>query len=161
MTSEKLACDLLSRVNRASETIEGMVTKRVYWSDLARGKWRTMDEESEGFSFLFSKLCELSFRNEANIGWDIYRRPRYTDKRQKSLKLCLHETLFEELRAPWISELIRTRDRTEQKDDLRFNVYDKLSIAAFKLRIARRFDDAEKLEHFVCSWRNLQGESLK
>ena len=116
-----------------------------------------MDEESEGLSFLFSKLCEKSFKNEADIGWDIYRRPRYTDKRQKALKVCLYETLFEKLRAPWISELVRTGDKAEKKDDLRFNIYDKLSIAAFKLRIARRFDDAEKLDHFVCQWRNLQG----
>ena len=116
-----------------------------------------MDEESEGLSFLFSKLCEKSFKNEANIGWDIYRRPRYTDKRQKALKVCLYETLFEELRAPWIRELVRTGDKAEKEDDLRFNIYDKLSIAAFKLRIARRFDDAEKLDHFVCQWRNLQG----
>lgn len=116
-----------------------------------------MADKREGFSFLFSKLCELSFQNEAKIGWDIYRRPRYTDKRQKALKVCLYETLFEELRAPWISELVRSGDRTEEKDDLRFNVYDKLSIAAFKLRLARRFDDAEKLDHFVCQLKNLLG----
>ncbi|XP_022783914.1 gamma-tubulin complex component 6-like [Stylophora pistillata] len=115
-----------------------------------------MADECEGFSFLFSKLCELSFQNKANIGWDIYRRPRYTDKRQKALKVCLYETLFEELRAPWISELVRTGDGAEEKDGLRFNVYDKLSIAAFKLRLARRFDDVEKLDHFVCQWKNLQ-----
>ncbi|PFX29663.1 Gamma-tubulin complex component 6 [Stylophora pistillata] len=123
---------------------------------LWRGIWRNMADECEGFSFLFSKLCELSFQNKANIGWDIYRRPRYTDKRQKALKVCLYETLFEELRAPWISELVRTGDGAEEKDGLRFNVYDKLSIAAFKLRLARRFDDVEKLDHFVCQWKNLQ-----
>ena len=47
---------------------------------------RIMDDESGGgFSFLFSKLCELSFNNEANKGWDVYRRPRYTDRRREAL----------------------------------------------------------------------------
>lgn len=119
-----------------------------------RGKWRTMDEEIEGFSFLFSKLCELSFNNEANSRWDIYRRPRYTDQRRKALKLCLYETLFEELRAPWVGELTRTQHRGERS---RFSVVEKLSIAAFKLRIARRFDDADKLDRFVCQWKDLEG----
>lgn len=113
-----------------------------------------MDEEGEGLSFLFSKLCELSFNNEANSRWDIYRRPRYTDQRRKALKLCLYETLFEELRAPWVGELTRTQHRGE---DSRFSVVEKLSIAAFKLRIARRFDDADKLDRFVCQWKKLEG----
>ena len=132
-----------------------MVTKRgIYW----RGKWRTMDKHIEGFSFLFSKLCELSFKNEANKGWDIYRRPRYTNRREKALKLCLYETLFEELRAPWVGELTRTQHKTDcNREDSRFHVVDKLSIAAFKLRIARRFDDADKLEHLVSQWRKLEG----
>ena len=113
-----------------------------------------MGEESEGFSFLFAKLCELSFDNEANKGWDVYRRPRLTDRRQKALKLCLYETLFEELRAPWVGELTRSQYKG---DHSRFHVVDKLSIAAFELRIARRFDDADKLERFVCQWRDLEG----
>lgn len=119
-----------------------------------------MDENSiGGFSFLFSKLCEISFNNEASRGWDIYRRPRYTDRRQKALKLCVYETLFEELRAPWVGELTRTRHKTIKKDEKSpFRVVDKLSIAAFKLRLARRFDDADKLDHFVCQWRNFEGE---
>ena len=114
-----------------------------------------MGEESEGVSFLFAKLCELSFNNEANERWDIYRRPRFTSRRQKALKLCLYETLFEELRAPWVDHLTRTQYKGYKS---RFNVVDKLSIAAFELRIARRFDDADKLERFLCQWRNLEGK---
>ena len=118
-----------------------------------------MEEDSGGgFSLLFSKLCEISFNNEANRGWDIYRRPRYTDRRQKTLKLCLYETLFEELRAPWVSELTRTGNKHDKKEEnSRFCVVDKLSIAAFKLKLSRRFDDAERLDHLVCQWRNLEG----
>ena len=126
----------------------------ICFSEISAGKWRIMAEESDGFSFLFAKLCELSFSNETNKGCDIYRRPRLTDRRQKTLKLCLYETLFEELRAPWVSELTRTRCK---RDHSRFHVVDKLSIAAFELRIARRFDDADKLERFVYQWRNLEG----
>ena len=114
-----------------------------------------MGEESEGVSFLFAKLCELSFNNEANERWDIYRRQRFTSRRQKALKLCLYETLFEELRAPWVDHLTRTQYKGYKS---RFNVVDKLSIAAFELRIARRFDDADKLERFLCQWRNLEGK---
>ena len=117
-----------------------------------------MDEESDkGFSFLFSKLCELSFKNEANRGWDIYRRPRFTDRRRKALKLCFYETLFEELRAPWVGELTRTQYKTDKDKNSSFRVVDKLSVAAFNLRLARRFDDADKLDHLVCHWRNLEG----
>ena len=115
-----------------------------------------MGEENEGVSFLFAKLCELSFNNKANETWDIYRRPRFTDRRQKALKLCLYETLFEELRAPWVDRLTRTQ-YVFKGNESRFHVVDKLSIAAFELRIARRFDDADKLESFVCQWRNLEG----
>ena len=119
---------------------------------------RIMDEESRGgFSFLFSKLCELSFNNEANKGWDVYRRPRYTDRRREALKLCLYETLFEELRAPWVGELRRTQNKLNQDENCSFGVFDKLSITAFKFRLARRFDDADQLEHLVCKWRNLDG----
>ena len=119
----------------------------------------TSDSSGGGFSFLFSKLCELSFNSEASKGWDIYRHPRYTDQRRKALKLCLHETLFEELRAPWVGELARTRNRTDKKEEnTSYGVFDKLSIASFKLRLARRFDDADKLDHFVGQWRNLEGE---
>ena len=119
---------------------------------------RIMDDESGGgFSFLFSKLCELSFNNEANKGWDVYRRPRYTDRRREALKLCLYETLFEELRAPWVGELRRTQNKLNQDENCSFGVFDKLSITAFKFRLARRFDDADQLEHLVCKWRNLDG----
>lgn len=117
-----------------------------------------MDEKSGGgFSFLFSKLCELSFNNEANKGWDVYRRPRYTDRRREALKLCLYETLFEELRAPWVGELRRTQNKLNQDENCSFGVFDELSITAFKFRLARRFDDADQLEHLVCRWRNLDG----
>ena len=128
----------------------------IYFSENSAGKWHTMDEESDGFSCLFAKLCELSFNNEANKGWDIYRRPRLTGRRKKALKLCLYDTLFEELRAPWVDKLSRTRF-SNKADHSSFHVVDKLSIAAYELRIARRFDDADKLERFVCQWRNLKG----
>lgn len=153
MTLEKTACCSFSA--RVKISRKGTVTQHdIFFSEISAGKWRTMGEESEGFSFLFAKLCELSFNNEANNGWDVYRRPRLTDRRQKALKLCLYETLFEELQAPWVGELTRTHYKG---DHSRFNVVDKLSIAAFELRIARRFDDADQLERFVCQWRNLEG----
>lgn len=151
VTLEKAACCSFSAHNVSRR---GTVTQQHLFSEISAGKWRTMGEESEGISFLFSKLCELSFNNEANERWDIYRRPRFTNRRQKALQLCLYETLFEELRAPWVDQLKRTQYKGYKS---RFHVVDKLSIAAFELRIARRFDDADKLERFLCQWRNLEG----
>ena len=114
-----------------------------------------MGEESEGVLFLFARLCEVSFQNEASKRWDIYRRPRYTYRRQKALKLCLYETLFEHLRAPWVDRLTRTAHHKGGQS--RFQVLDRLAIAAFEFRIARRFDDADKLERLVCQWNDLEG----
>lgn len=114
------------------------------------------EDSGGGFTVLFSKLCEISFNKEANNGWDIYRRPRFTDRRQKALKVCLYETLFEELRAPWVSKLTRTRHKNKKGNSL-FNVGDELSVVAFKLRLARRFDDADKLDRLVRVWRNQRG----
>ena len=59
-----------------------------------------------GFSFLFAELCDISLEQEAYRSFNICRGPRYSSKRE-ALKLCLYETLFDELRAPCVGE--RTR----------------------------------------------------
>lgn len=152
VTLEKTACCSFPRALKSPE--KERLLSMIYFSEISAGKWQTMGEESEGVSFLFAKLCELSFNGEVSETWDIYRRPRFTNRRQRALKLCLYETLFEELRAPWVDQLTRTQYKGHQSC---LHVVDKLSIAAFELRIARRFDDADKLERFVCQWRDLEG----
>ncbi|XP_068759529.1 gamma-tubulin complex component 6-like isoform X2 [Montipora capricornis] len=119
------------------------------------------DENDVGFSLLFSKLCEISFNQEAHRSCDIYWRPRYNNLRRKALKLCLYETLFEELRAPWVGELTRARQKSSKDADegSPFSVKDKLSIAAFKLRHARRFDEADRLDELVRQWSDLEEPS--
>ena len=123
-----------------------------------------MDNESgAGISFLFAKLCEISFRQEANRSFDIYRRLRFSNSKREALKLCLYETLFDELRAPWVGEITRPRQKCVKDFDENspFCTKDKLAIAAFKLRLARRFDDADKLEELVCRWSNYTGRCTR
>ena len=130
-----------------------------YWCKFSAGLiCLIMGEETVGFSSLFSKLCELSFNNEATKGWDIYRRPRYTDHRRRALKRCLYETLFEELRAPWVGKLVHSQEKSGNlKSSSPKSVLNKFSTRAFELRLARKFDDADRLDHFLRQWRSLQG----
>lgn len=108
---------------------------------------------SEGVVGFFKKLCELSFINESKKESNIYRRPRYTEKHYCILKRCTFETLFESLNAPWIGGKKRLADFQYHKDKL--SVLDKISVAAFKLRQARRFDAAQRLEDFVEKWKKI------
>ena len=118
------------------------------------------NENGAGISFLFAKLCEIAFKQEASRNFDIYRRPRFNNRKREALKLCLYETLFDELRAPWVGEITRPKQKCikDLDDNSPFCTKDKLAIAAFKLRLARRFDDADKLDELVCQWSKCAGK---
>lgn len=102
-----------------------------------------------GVPSLVNSLCEIAFIREVDRGCDIYRRPPYTKRRRKILKCCAWERLFEELRAPWVE--------IQQGKTAGLNVYDELSVRAFELRLSRKFDDADRLDHFVAQWKHLKG----
>ena len=116
-----------------------------------------MSEDSDGIVGLFNKLCELSFTNEARKEINIYRRTRYTGRHCRILKRCAYETLFEYLNGPWVGEKKRIKDSSNfQYNAGGLSVRDEISIVAFKLRLARRFDDAQRLEENVSRWEKSQ-----
>ena len=140
------------------------VSKHKEWlprADVCHLHEKKMDNENgAGISFLFAKLCEVSFKQEAGRNFDIYRRPRFSNSKREALKLCLYETLFDELRAPWVGETTRPKQKCikDLDENSPFCTKDKLAIAAFRLRLARRYDDADKLDELVCQWSKCAGK---
>jgi hypothetical protein len=121
--------------------------------------WRTssMGDKSEGLTLLFHKLCEVSFLNEAAKREDVYTKIRYTKAKRLKVQTLLYEKLFEELQAPWAGRRKLFTKRNEDNKPI-LDVYEKIAVNVFQLRLARQFDKADLLEFCTAKWRSSPGK---
>lgn len=119
------------------------------------------DKTERSLTSLFRRLCELSFLNEAAKREDAYNRIRYTKTRRKKLQSCLYEKLFSELQAPWVGATNLGENRGEDAKKTVLNVYERIAVKVFTLRLQRQFDKADLLEYYCTKWKALEGKLNK